>query len=609
MKQTVAILFIFLTMNLIGATDIINANGKSMVVYNNDLGKITAYTEDLCTKKQSLKEIELGLVVNGKIVKLKEMKPTVNYLKGTGVIEINGDYDKIHLTAHVFTPIETKEKILSIVYDITSMDMKERADVKGFYYINSTYAESEIYYDENGNKATEKNISIRSISSKLNVYITDDENIKSLKFRKIIESEKKRTDEKVMCLVDIGKIDSYDKKGDGLVISLDDSSPNIEGDYKSVIEKEIDNWNYMNRTMSLEGFTEGEKERVVQNIVVLKMLQRKSGSIFNELGSTQEYEIKSREMLYSALAFIKTENFSDAKAVIDFFMNKEHVRQIKQFDGKYSVASYGYECIDESEKIKTTNEGDIVSGYNSALLLYVISEYFNKSGDYTLLRDNYIKLTEQVSDVVYDRVKNGIFEKDSSDREVGINAASNYLLSQYMAYIALSRFSDQVKFFAPKGLVDKYVEAAGKIQEQTRKMYITEKGIICDIPNGNSPAISNAESIIPDFFTDKKVIENTINEFYSKYKVANGDGFADSKDSTAEKVVYTLNMCNILYKNGMKYKSEEQSSRIEAVMKDNYNIVPYEIRYGDGKPKPYYRGLNAELAAKYIINVVEKYRN
>lgn len=609
MFKKITFIFIIISTIAFSQQEIINANGNAMVIYDNSSGRITGFYDDMCLRKQSLRDVDLGIVVNSKIVTLKEMNPKVNYLKGTGIVEISADYDKIHLNVKIFTPIETKERTLSIIYEVSTMEMKDLTDVKGYYYINSVYTESQVDFDERTGIYKENDIKIRPIKNKLTMYISDDENIKSLKFRKINETEKKKTEEKVVGFIEIGKVESYDKKNNGIILTMEQNESVNVDDCKIIIDNEIDNWNYINRTLNLDGFTAREKETLVQNIIFLKMMQKKSGAILSGIGIIKEYEIKTEDMLNSAIAFIRTENFVEAKAIIDFILKRDHIMQEKIIGGKYSIASYGYDCVTEGEKILKTNEGEVVSIYNSALFLFVLSEYMNKTGDYTLLKDNYKRLTETISDLVFRNINSGIVDKDSGNREIGVDVARSFLNTQYMVYLGLSKFAQEIKFFAPKGLVDKYLEAAESIRVRTEAAYVKKDGIISDIYGEDGIDIRSIEAINKEFFNDKKAIDITINELFFNYKVNAGVGFGEVKNSDTEKMAVNLDAVSMLYKNGYKYRAEEINEKIEGYMIENYNIIPYEVKFVDDKGVPSFRGLSSEISSKYIINVMEKYRN
>lgn len=600
-KTLMMILVLFIFSFIVHAEDILtSSNGRLMVNYDTRYNKIVSVEGYEYEKKAFLDSLEIGFIIDNEFFKLKDFNPKVQYINGTNIIKIDGSLGKIKITTHISAPIDEKKSSFFILNEVITDDIKSKKDIKAYYYIDSAYKSSKVFFDETNNTFFENDFYFKTFSKKSNLYLTTDEELRELKLRKVYTKRDKEIEDKILLISDFGKMDIYESKKDLVSFSFGKEATSYDlGTENYLIDNEKTKWNFWHKDIELTQFNEIEKATLLQSLAILKMAQISNGAVTNKLGEGEK-EFLTEDMLFAALAFIKSSHYEEAKEVLRYILKAKTGYYSKEINHDYMVANYAYYGVEAEEK----TDRNIVSFYNQGLFLYVFSEYLSKTGDMLFLKDNFMELTNKVTDLLLSKLEeNNLIAADSYNGEVDYIYRKHYVNTQYMVYKGLVRFNDEIKFFAPSGFIKKLDTELKKLKTAISKNYYKENKVL-DSLETEEYRLRNV--ILADENIFGAELDDIINYYSSSYLKAYENGFNGEESIHYSKMEDILTFLSVLYNNSRREEADEYEVGINKLIKENQYIVPEYVKIKDNLKKYGEKGIQTIDASKYIIMLYSK---
>ena len=448
MKKTVFIILALLSFYSAVFSEEVMISGNKTILYG--LDSTVMKIIDIHNKKELknvLDSIELGFFIDGKVIRMMEMNPKAEYIAGTSIIKIESSYQKVKFNTYILSTIEENGDSIFVVTNIKNGDAKNVKNIKTFFLINSSLIKSSIKFDRVKRAYVEEKTAIRALNNNFMLYFTNEKDYRELKFRKCNSDEDiKNEGEKLFFVRETGDVERYGEKRDIVEINISggniyDAEKDLEKD--NIVDREIGIWEHWQGNIEVLKNSEIDLKNIKQTEMFLKLAQREDGAVLTALLKENEI-IKSEEMLYAILAFVKSGHYQEAKEAIEYIIKSK-------IDEKEKVmADYGYLLNKNQENKMVRGDGEVYSYYMQALYLYAFSEYVIYSNDIAMLRKEYKLSVKKQADYLLSKIKDGIVEPDCYNGEMGAESADYYLNTTFLTLIALESFLKSTEFYIPE---------------------------------------------------------------------------------------------------------------------------------------------------------------
>lgn len=588
------IIFIFLLFGLISAavfSEDILAGGNSKVNFGFDTGMMrvvnVANTNNM---KNIINSIEIGFIVDGKPLKLKEITSKAEYIPGTAVIRVESSYQKLIFTTYILSSIEKENKSIFIVNNIKNTDIKKDRSVKAFVIIDSKEREKNIEFDELRESYNEGSCFIRTINSKKQLYFTDEYGYRELKFRKYSENSiKKNEGEYLFFLADIENIERYSEKRNTIEISIDNTEVyNSEEDLEKerIVDREIGVWGSWNSVLDGVETEKNSLNNMKQISVMLKLAIREDGSVLPYL-LRENRIIKSEDMIFTAIAMLKAKHFKETKKIIDYINNSE------KSDKENIIADFGYEIDTNKEEVEIRSDGKVYSHYIDSLYLYLLCEYINDSGDMAFFRENYKSLLKKMAESLASNIKDGLVQKECYNGEVGSNAADYYLNSNIALIESYKSYLKICDFYIPENETSIERLKLEEVKKGIQKFVID--GVIIDSLNSKVIKIRNSFAMKKEYFNHSEILEKS----YKKYMELLFESSIQNEGKEIMEYYIMAAIAALNTENKKEYIKIKNS--IDKVITENNGVLPEYVKNLNQEKKYGNIGIDTRVNAMYLF--------
>ncbi len=591
MKKTVFIILALLSFYSAVFSEEVMISGNKTILYG--LDSTVMKIIDIQNKKELknvLDSIELGFFIDGKVIRMMEMNPKAEYIAGTSIIKIESSYQKVKFNTYILSTIEENRDSIFVVTNIKNGDAKNVKNIKTFFLINSSLIKSSIKFDRVKRAYVEEKTAIRALNNNFMLYFTNEKDYRELKFRKCNSDEDiKNEGEKLFFVSETGDVERYGEKRDIVEINISggniyDAEKDLEKD--NIVDREIGIWEHWQGNIEVLKNSEIDLKNIKQTEMFLKLAQREDGAVLTALLKENEI-IKSEEMLYAILAFVKSGHYQEAKEAIEYIINSK-------IDEKEKVmADYGYLLNKNQENKMVRGDGEVYSYYMQALYLYAFSEYVIYSNDIAMLRKEYKLSVKKQADYLLSKIKDGIVEPDCYNGEMGAESADYYLNTTFLTLIALESFLKSTEFYIPESELSTYRIKVEELKNGINKFIFNKK--IVDTLKLKEVRLRNGVVLQSRFIEEKESIKQTLDSYREIYKKNIGN--TGEKESIEIDLLYAMALATT--KENSEYKSVED--RIDNILIKNGYVIPEYVKTGEKTIKYGVNGIDTKLNALYII--------
>ena len=591
MKKTVFIILALLSFYSAVFSEEVMISGNKTILYG--LDSTVMKIIDIQNKKELknvLDSIELGFFIDGKVIRMMEMNPKAEYIAGTSIIKIESSYQKVKFNTYILSTIEENRDSIFVVTNIKNGDAKNVKNIKTFFLINSSLIKSSIKFDRVKRAYVEEKTAIRALNNNFMLYFTNEKDYRELKFRKCNSDEDiKNEGEKLFFVSETGDVERYGEKRDIVEINISggniyDAEKDLEKD--NIVDREIGIWEHWQGNIEVLKNSEIDLKNIKQTEMFLKLAQREDGAVLTALLKENEI-IKSEEMLYAILAFVKSGHYQEAKEAIEYIINSK-------IDEKEKVmADYGYLLNKNQENKMVRGDGEVYSYYMQALYLYAFSEYVIYSNDIAMLRKEYKLSVKKQADYLLSKIKDGIVEPDCYNGEMGAESADYYLNTTFLTLIALESFLKSTEFYIPESELSTYRIKVEELKNGINKFIFNKK--IVDTLKLKEVRLRNGVVLQSRFIEEKESIKQTLDSYREIYKKNIGN--TGEKESIEIDLLYAMALATT--KENSEYKSVED--RIDNILIKNGYVIPEYVKTGEKTIKYGVNGIDTKLNAFYII--------
>ena len=591
MKKTVFIILALLSFYSAVFSEEVMISGNKTILYG--LDSTVMKIIDIQNKKELknvLDSIELGFFIDGKVIRMMEMNPKAEYIAGTSIIKIESSYQKVKFNTYILSTIEENRDSIFVVTNIKNGDAKNVKNIKTFFLINSSLIKSSIKFDRVKRAYVEEKTAIRALNNNFMLYFTNEKDYRELKFRKCNSDEDiKNEGEKLFFVSETGDVERYGEKRDIVEINISggniyDAEKDLEKD--NIVDREIGIWEHWQGNIEVLKNSEIDLKNIKQTEMFLKLAQREDGAVLTALLKENEI-IKSEEMLYAILAFVKSGHYQEAKEAIEYIIKSK-------IDEKEKVmADYGYLLNKNQENKMVRGDGEVYSYYMQALYLYAFSEYVIYSNDIAMLRKEYKLSVKKQADYLLSKIKDGIVEPDCYNGEMGAESADYYLNTTFLTLIALESFLKSTEFYIPESELSTYRIKVEELKNGINKFIFNKK--IVDTLKLKEVRLRNGVVLQSRFIEEKESIKQTLDSYREIYKKNIGN--TGEKESIEIDLLYAMALATT--KENSEYKSVED--RIDNILIKNGYVIPEYVKTGEKTIKYGVNGIDTKLNAFYII--------
>ncbi|BDU50926.1 hypothetical protein [Haliovirga abyssi] len=558
----------FITVISFAEPILVSTNGETTIKFDTRYKKIVSAENRSEIIEKNIGEIEIGYILNNKIYYLRDILKSTGYLQNTNIIKLFSMVKGIKIYTYIYTPKFENIRYIYIYNEFISDEMNKKVNIQSFYSIKKR--EDGAVINDNLNKEYIYNkIYYKSLLDNSNLYLATEKDFENFKLKKIYDQKEKKDIENMIIINSVGKLESYDKKNDGIAIKfgkIKDEMDNLNIDY--IIDNEVDDWSYWNENSEIKD------KMILQDIILLKAAQDKNGLI---LSNSKDDNIVIEKYLYEIEAFIVTGHYAEAKKSLKYILDKN----------LGMIYSYSYNII--TKKLENRK-----SYHNFGVFLRVYSEYIDKSGDINFLKKYFRTIIGLIENRLFPEIKDGLLKDSYSNENYGF-----YAISQWLIYDGLEKFRNTIKFFAPKGLITKY-ETEMKLIKTTFNKTFFNRNYILDKLKSKSFNLRDIICIKNNFFNSNDVTKELLNFYTKNFKIKDENGFSKILGGSLEDFWIELDVLDVYYELGLLEMAENLKNRIDNFSKSNSNILPEYILHG-GIKKYGDKGIDYGVIAKYIV--------
>ncbi|MEI6857917.1 hypothetical protein [Psychrilyobacter sp.] len=547
MKKNILLFFILKTL-LFSSSEFITSNGELSFKYNEKYNKITRFNGDMGTYKADIDSLEVGVYYKGEYYFLSDYIISKRFIPQTNIFETVAKlpYGEIK-TTYIPSMVDKNS-----FYIINNYEIKKSETLEFLYLFNMSdkngiieYKKTKDYYKYN------ENIYIKNLKNSMKGYIIPTSDLEAVKLKKIEGSSIKYRGQKIIMS---SKVRISDREKSDIIQIRYKKAPNFLSfeNSKRLLSLEKSYWMEWLKPIPL--VVDTRMQKIMERFLIYLKTSTNGFDYYTNIGLREESKIK--DILYTAMTFIRYGYFEDAKQILTRLMQKEE--------------EFSY-----LKRTKLTIE-EVQEGY-----VYLM--YLKKSDDTKFLNENRKKLQNKIDKIVesikLDFNKKTILEKGY---EFKIYYYTYNLLKLY------SEMSQEKKYIHMEEILKSYLFKNFISGDGIKKYVLDEK-----------TTYSKWEYIL--FYGDLET-ENLKDKLYSGSIFKRYSYFSDKKNIDVEE---NLSLVGGLYLNNLSKFGDMNILQINEDIEGNAMKIPNKIYLTGGK-RYEVNGIDIYLTSKYLNTLYDR---
>jgi len=547
MKKTILFFFILNTL-LFSSSDFITSNGRISFKYNEKYNKITRFNGDMGVYKADIDSIEVGVYYKGEYYLLSDYIISKKFIPRTNMFESVAKlpFGKVK-TTYIPSMIDKKT-----FYIINNYQIKKEEPLEFLYFFNMSdrngiieYKKTKDYYKYN------KNIYIKNLKNKMEGYIIPVSDLEAFKLKKIQDYSIKYRDQRIVMS---SQMKLLDKENSDIVQIRYGKVPEYLSfeSSKRLISLEKRYWEKWLQPISLA--IDAKTQKIVERFLIYLKTSTDGFNYYTNIGLRETF--LKRDVLYTAMVFIKYGYFEDAKQIVTRLIKKE--KEMSYLNNMRLT-------------IKDVQEG------------YIYLTYLKKSNDIKFLNENRKKIESKIDKIVES------IEKDLNKKKF-LEKGYEFKI-YYYTYNILKSYRETSK-------KKKYVYMEERIKKYLSINFILDDGIKKYISDRKT-TYSKWEYLF--FYSDLET-KKLVDKLYSGSVFKRYSYFSFEKNVDIEK---NLNLIGGLYLNNLSKYGDMNLLQINEDIGENSMKIPNKI-YLIGERRYEDSGIDIYLTSKYLNTVYDR---
>lgn len=547
MKKNILLFFILKTL-LFSSSEFIISNGELSFKYNEKYNKISRFNGDMGTYKTDIDSLEVGVYYKGEHYFLSDYIISTKFIPQTNIFETVAKlpYGEIKTT---YIPSMVDK---SSFYIINNYEIKKSETLEFLYFFNMSdkngiieYKKTKDYYKYN------ENIYIKNLKNSMEGYIIPTSDLEAVKLKKIEGSAIKYRDQKIVMS---SKVRISDREKSDIVQIRYKKAPDFLSfeSSKRLLSLEKNYWMEWLKPIPLVVDTRTQK--IMERFLIYLKTSTNGFDYYTNIGLREES--RTKDILYTAMTFIRYGYFEDAKQILTRLMQKEE--------------EFSY-----LKRTKLTTE-EVQEGY-----VYLM--YLKKSDDTKFLNENRKKLQNKI-----DRIVESI--KQDLNKKTILKKGYEFKIYYYTYNL--------LKLYSEVSQERKYIHMEEILKSYLFKNFISGDGIKKYVLDEKT-TYSKWEYIL--FYGDLET-ENLKDKLYSGSIFKRYSYFSDKKNIDVEE---NLSLISGLYLNNLSRFGDMNILQLNEDIEKNAMKIPNKI-YLTGKKRYEVNGIDIYLTSKYLNTLYDR---
>ncbi|MGB6129987.1 MAG: hypothetical protein WBG30_14680 [Psychrilyobacter sp.] len=314
MKKNILLFFILKTL-LFSSSEFITSNGELSFKYSEKYNKITRFNGNMETYKPDIDSIEVGVYYKGEHYLLSDYIISKRFIPQTNIFETVAKlpYGEIKTT---YIPSMVDK---SSFYIVNNYDIKQGETLEFLYLFNMSdrngiieYKKTKDYYKYNDN------IYIKNLKNSMVGYIVPTSDLEVVKLKKIENSTIKYRDQKMIMS---SKVRISDHEKSDIVQIRYKKAPNFLSfeSSKRLLSLEGNYWKGWLKPIP-KGFDK-TTQKIMERFLIYLKTSNNGFYYYTNIGLRETS--KTKDILYTAITFVKYGYYEDAKQILTRLMEKE----------------------------------------------------------------------------------------------------------------------------------------------------------------------------------------------------------------------------------------------------------------------------------------------
>lgn len=547
MKKTILLFFVLKTL-LFSSNEFITSNERLSFKYNNKYNKINRLNGNMETRKTNIDSIEVGVYYKGENYLLSDYIISKGFVSGTNIFETIAELPNLEVKTSYIPSMVDKRSF----YIINTYKIKKGETLEFLYLFNMSdrngiieYKKTKDYYKYN------ENIYIKNLKNSMKGYIIPASDLETFKLKKIEGNSIKYRDQRIVMS---SKVRVTDKEKSDIVQISYEKAPNFLSfeSSKKLLSLEKQYWIEWLKPIPL--LLDVKTQKIMERFLIYLKTSTSGFKYYTNIGLRETS--KTKDVLYTAMTFIKYGYFKDAKEILTSLIEKND-----------EFSSFRRSKL-SAEEIQTA---------------YVYLMYLKKSADSKFLDKNRKKFKKELDRIVK-------YIKQDMNKKTILKKGYEFKI-YYYTYNFLKLYREMNKEI-------KYMYVENKIKNYLVENFISGDGIKKYVLDKKT-TYSKWEYMF--FYSDIET-KNLINKLYRGTTFNRYSYFGDKKNIDVDE---NLSFIGGLYLNNLSKFGDMNILQLNEDIEKNAMKIPNKIYLIGGK-KYKVDGIDIYLTSKYLNTLYDR---
>jgi len=307
MKKTILLFFVLKTL-LFSSSEFITSNGELSFKYNEKYNKVTRLNGDMGTNKVDIDSIELGVYYKGEHYLLSDYIVSKGFIPGTNIFETVAIFPYGRITTTYVPSMIDKNSF----YIINNYEIKKGETLEFLYLFNMSDSNGIIEYKKTKDyyKYNEK-IYIKNLKNSMEGYIIPASDLEVVKLKKIEDYSIKYKDQRMIMS---SKVRVSDREKSDIVQIRYGTEPDFLSFESSKRLLSLEKTYWKGWLKPIPSRVDNTTQKIMERFLIYLKTSTNGLDYYTNIGLRETS--KTKDVLYTAITFIKYGYLDDAKKIL-----------------------------------------------------------------------------------------------------------------------------------------------------------------------------------------------------------------------------------------------------------------------------------------------------